>query len=317
MKRRYALQPLLATALLVVLSSVLLASPGLTRVDASDYARAERLLGWNASRLVLDHPVDPQWIDDGNAFWYRKRVAGGHEFLVVDPVTGEKAPAFDHAKLAALLTEAHSERSFTAWELPFSTLEFLDGGRSFRFWEPATPPAAEDAEAVQRRWTCRVATLDCEGPEDVAPVPQHEVESPDGRWVAFVRDENLWIRALDGGEETQLSQDGAEHYGYGVREEGCCYEISSRRAGMKPRPVLTWSPDSSKILTYRLDERGVDDIHLIETKEGRPVLHRYRYALPGDETIPTYKSLGLRRRRAHRRRDADARPAESELARRQ
>ncbi|MEM6705207.1 MAG: DPP IV N-terminal domain-containing protein [Acidobacteriota bacterium] len=285
MKRSVPLRSLPAFALL----TLLLASEGLARVTASDYARAERLLGWNASRLVLDHPVDPQWIEDGDAFWYRKRVAGGHEFMVVDPVSGNKAPAFDHAALAALLTDAHSGKSFTAFELPFSSIEFLDDGQSFRFWEPATPPSTEDGEAVQRLWTCRVADLECVGPEDIAPVPPHEIESPDGRWVAFVREENLWIRAQGGGEEIQLSEDGAEHYGYGVREEGCCYEISSRRAGIKAKPVLAWSPDSSKILTYRLDERDVEDIHLLETTEGRPVLHRYRYALPGDETIPTYK----------------------------
>lgn len=52
---------------------------------------------------------------------------------------------------------------------------------------------------------------------------------------------------------------------------------------------MFWSPDSKKIATYKLDERKVAEMHLLETHEGRPILHSYRYALPGDQEIPTYR----------------------------
>ena len=52
-----------------------------------------------------------------------------------------------------------------------------------------------------------------------------------------------------------------------------------------------WSPDSSKLVTHRLDQRRVGELHLVQSAfvdgNSRPRLHSYRYALPGDEDVPT------------------------------
>ena len=60
-------------------------------------------------------------------------------------------------------------------------------------------------------------------------------------------------------------------------------------------PVALWSPDGSKILTYRLDQRAVGSLHLIQssglTEGARPVLHSYRYPLPGDQAAATSELL--------------------------
>jgi hypothetical protein len=46
--------------------------------------------------------------------------------------------------------------------------------------------------------------------------PVYEVRSPDGRWAAFERDENLWVRSIATGEETKLTTDGEADFGYAV-----------------------------------------------------------------------------------------------------
>jgi hypothetical protein len=76
---------------------------GAPQVSASDYARAEALIGWNARELVVDDAVAPRWIP-GNRFWYRNRGVRGYEFLLVDATTGAKRPLFDNARLAAELS---------------------------------------------------------------------------------------------------------------------------------------------------------------------------------------------------------------------
>jgi dipeptidyl aminopeptidase/acylaminoacyl peptidase len=46
-----------------------------------------------------------------------------------------------------------------------------------------------------------------------------------------------------------------------------------------------WSPDSKWFLTHRIDERALPDLAVIEhapPQGGRPVLHSYKYAMPGD-----------------------------------
>ena len=289
--------------------------PLAAQVTASDYARAERMLGWNASKLITDWPVSPEWIEDGDRFWYRKQVPAGHEFIYVDAARNEQRPAFDHVRLAAALSAA-SGNSYEAYRLPFEEIELLDDAGTMRFWEKLQKPKnaeagdedddgeeserQEDAEGdsedeaddgedgPHRRWTCTLSDYSCSGPLDIAPDADDEVESPDGRWVAFARDENLWVRELSSGEERQLSSDGEEHWGYAAIGQGCCSEITSRRRKTKREPPIFWSPDSRKLATTRLDEREVQEMHLLETHEGRPILHSYRYALPGDEAVPTY-----------------------------
>lgn len=242
----------------------------------SRYGRAESFLPWNVQALVSGNQLDPHWLD-ADRFWFRGARGLGGEFLVVDPVKGTRAVAFDHVRLAAALSVA-ADTAYTAEKLPFTEFEFLRDGKAIQF------QAADSA-----RYTCDIVAYRCTGPEKLAARPKDEIVSPDGKWAAFSRDENLWVRAVATGQETQLSTDGEANWGYAVVPEGCCQEISNRRAHRKVWPVLRWSPDSKRIATHRYDERKVESLYLIETVAGgRPKLHSYHYALPGDSVIPTW-----------------------------
>ena len=74
-------------------------------VTAADYAHAEKFLGYNTNPLVLHSGVRPNWLL-GDRFWYRTTTADGSEFVMVDPASGAKSPAFDQVKLAAALSAA-------------------------------------------------------------------------------------------------------------------------------------------------------------------------------------------------------------------
>jgi dipeptidyl aminopeptidase/acylaminoacyl peptidase len=88
--------------------------------------------------------------------------------------------------------------------------------------------------------------------------------SPDGKWRAFVKNNNLFIQPVGGGDEIQLSKDGADDKRYGP-------------------PV--WSPDSRKIVamfTPQVDER---QIHIVESSPAdqlQPKLRTLTYVKPGD-----------------------------------
>jgi dipeptidyl-peptidase-4 len=58
-------------------------------VTAEDYARAEKMLGYNTSPLVDRSGVRPTFLPDGR-FWYQVLTATGREYVMVDPATGTK-----------------------------------------------------------------------------------------------------------------------------------------------------------------------------------------------------------------------------------
>lgn len=58
-------------------------------LTADDYARAEKMLGYNTSPLVDRSGVRPTFLPDGR-FWYQVLTATGREYVMVDPATGAK-----------------------------------------------------------------------------------------------------------------------------------------------------------------------------------------------------------------------------------
>jgi dipeptidyl aminopeptidase/acylaminoacyl peptidase len=105
---------------------------------------------------------------------------------------------------------------------------------------------------------------------------RNEVLSPDGNYVAFIRDWNLWIKEVATGKERALTTDGFKDFGY-----------ATDNAGWKQsdRPILSWSPDSKKIATFQQDQRHVSDMYLVKTQVGAPELKQWKYPIPGDEDI--------------------------------
>jgi len=268
--KRSSLPPLLPLYLAASAAIFLLAFPqrGEAQLTEADYARAEQFLSWNTTSLVYGATAGANWTE-GDRFWYRNRIRPGHEFVLVDPQRGTRSPAFDHARLAASLSQA-ADTALTPHRLPFRTMELLDEGATLlvRF--------------SGKEWRCVLATYECRGLEPRVQPVANGIRSPDGRKIAFIRDHDLWVQELETGEERQLTSDGLPGYGYATDSQGW------RRTD---RPVLLWSPDSRSIATFRLDERGVEKMHLLETAEPRPILHSWAYALPGDTIVPMLERI--------------------------
>ncbi|MHB8647643.1 MAG: S9 family peptidase [Thermomicrobiales bacterium] len=247
-----------------------------TTVTWADYARAERFLPANATKLIFNAAVAPHWIAESDRFWYRRTGRDGAAFVLVDPATGRSEPAFDHVRLAAALSEAAgSHHVHTA--LPFETFSFENDEQAIRF------------DAADKPWMCDLTTYDCV-PGEKEEKDKTEVRSPDGRWAAFVRDDNLFVREIATGEERQITTDGKPYHAYAALPGSSLSAVTDRVIGKPATPALQWSPNSTKFVTYRLDERKVRDMHLLQSVptdgSARPVLHAYRYPLVGDEQVP-------------------------------
>ena len=230
-------------------------------VTVADYERAEKFLNYNTNPLVSNGAVRANWLPD-DRFWYRNQTAAGYEFVLVDPATATKLPAFDHTAVAAALTPAMG-KTVTAAQLPFQTVTFAADMQSFSF------------DNEKQRWTCDVRGQACTS-ADRPETARNSVLSPDRTLAAFIRDYNLWVRDVATGTEKQLTTDGVKDYGYATDNAGWRFS---------ERPVVAWSPDSRKIATFRQDQRKTGDMYLVNTTVGHPTLLAWKYPLPGDDAI--------------------------------
>ena len=238
------------------------------------YVRAERLLADNAVQLCSDLVIKPRWIHSSDRFWYRWKSLSGFEFALIDPASGERKAAFDHERLAAALSLA-SGIPCQAGQLPFSEFEFSEDGQNIVF------------DCASGRWSCDLSAYVCRRIADAPPAPDNVIRSPDGKWEAFTRDHNVWLRAVSSGQERAITTDGAEKNDYG---EPLLSPLTSAGIAAAPAPALRWSPDSKRLLFCRVDQRAAPQFHLVQSlnPDGsvRPRLHSYAYPLPGDETLP-------------------------------
>ena len=241
------------------------------QVTKADYERAANLR-IKLQPLAVNIVDRSGWIGKTTRFWYRKSVKGGFEFDVADAATQAKKIAFEHEKLAAALASASGEK-VEAKRLPFNTITFIDNERSIEF------------EFGELKYNCDLVSYACKkiGPAarrgqgrdpmtmwERGPAPQAASKeakaSPDGKWEAFIKNYNVYVRSKDKKDEFALSFDGSE---------GDYFTYAS----------IVWSPDSKKLAAYRLRRGYHRLIQYVESSPADQLQPKYaamEYAKPGD-----------------------------------
>ncbi len=101
--------------------------------------------------------------------------------------------------------------------------------------------------------------------------------SPDGRMVAFVRNNNLYVMNLGSKQEIQVTEDGKiNEVIYGTTDWVYEEEFSITQG-------FYWSPDSKKIAFYRFDESKVKEYSMQMWGELYPENYTYKYPKAGED----------------------------------
>jgi dipeptidyl-peptidase 4 len=243
----------------------------LAQGSLEDYQRAERFLPGNVRHLVYVATVTPHWIEKTNRFWYRRVGLTDTRFVLVDAEKNTAEPAFDHARLATALSHAAKEE-YSPSTLPFSEIEFVEGGKAIRF----------SVDSAQ--WTCRLATYECQK-EQAHPETSNEVLSPNKRWAAYVKEHNLCLRDTSTGTLLQLTHDGVAGWDYATPLPSLRVMVDQGTEDVKQPAAVFWSPDSSKLITYRIDSRNsgrFTSLQFVPPDQLRPRAFTYVYPLPGE-----------------------------------
>jgi dipeptidyl-peptidase-4 len=100
--------------------------------------------------------------------------------------------------------------------------------------------------------------------------------SPDGRSVAYVRENNLYVEDLGSGKVQALTTDGTAN----KIINGTTDWVNEEELFL--RDAFRWSPDSRSIAYWQFDESGVQDYTLInDTEERYPTISVYKYPQAG------------------------------------
>ncbi len=101
--------------------------------------------------------------------------------------------------------------------------------------------------------------------------------SPDGERVAFVRDNNLFVKELSTGQERQLTTDGR----FGEIINGKPDWVYEEEFGFAR--AFEWAPDSRQIAWMRFDERGVREYPMNRFDGGLyPTVYSFKYPKAGE-----------------------------------
>ena len=180
---------------------------------------------------------------------------------------------FDDIEFADDAKTVRFDAAGKRWKCDLETYECTESGPSPQE-EPRNRTAGQSAgssEATARRSADAVVAVP--GGErrhvrgnrprrrvDARPSPPNAscrtaTRSPDGKWTAVVKDNNVVLRDGDG-KETQLSKDGKD--------------------GQRLRRCSTWSPDSKTLVAFRIEPGERKEVHLVESSPpggGRAMLH--------------------------------------------
>jgi dipeptidyl aminopeptidase/acylaminoacyl peptidase len=235
-------------------------------------------------------PVQPNWIGRTAQFWYRNDLPGDTvEFVLVDAAKGTRTPAFDHARAAAALATAGEggqpvkisavtslEYRAAQSEVVLRTKEagWILNLRDYTVTKtppparkPVDPPAPDDADDESTR--------------------ARRASSPDGKWEAFTRDDNLWIRERATKREVQLSFEGSP--GHTFRRDASRARLIGMRYDLADYPPseadVRWAPDSRHLVavqTRTVPERRVTLVESSPADQLQPKVSSYPYLKPGD-----------------------------------
>src|SRR5215469_14545406 len=236
-----------------------------------DYQRAQQFLPGNLRHIVYLADVNPHWIEKTNRFWYRKSSPSGSAFILVDAEHNTSAPAFDHSRLAEALSHV-AKQEYSPSDLPFQEFDFVNDGKGIRF-------SIDSAE-----WSCSIVNYDCKKSPSESKRPNEEL-SPNKRWAAFVREHNLFLRDTSTGTELQLTQDGVACWDYATPLPSLRLMVDQGSEDVKEPAAVFWAPDSSKLVTYRIDSRNsgrFTSLQFVPPNQLRPKAFTYVYPLPGE-----------------------------------
>lgn len=235
-------------------------------LSGASFAQDERLsIEWIFSEEGKQADSVPQhtWLDSGQVVLYDKRPPKSVRTLEsFDPANGRRKALVDAEEVIAEFNELLQ---------PDDPIDELGWPKTF---DPAGRWAvyekADDILILDLRSSKLIPVAMTDAKEKSARF------SPDGKWLAFIRDNDLYVWNIEDHTEKRLTTGGSETLLNGTLSWVYWEELFGR-----VDQGYFWSPDSTSIAYLQSDDSGVGEMHYVDFEPYLPRLIEQRHPKPG------------------------------------
>jgi len=212
--------------------------------------------------------VVPHWIKGEDAFWYSNVLAGGKtEYIYVNAKTGAKKPLFDTDKMKAAIQEATGKSDprenatipIIGYRSSSKSIIFAFDGKNYSY-----DAAKNKLTTIDSLPQVELASIAFKEPPSRWESFETDSLSPNKQFVAFIRDNNVYIKRVGEDSAMQYTFDGSNNYLYGS---------------------LAWSPDSRYVVGYHIKPVTDSSVYYVLSSvpgTTRGQLRSQAYKQPGD-----------------------------------
>jgi dipeptidyl-peptidase-4 len=207
------------------------------------------------------------WLNDGEHYLESMKWGDATAMMRVNARTGEAAPFFDAARMEAALAK-----------LPAVS---RDDARKLAHQDSYKLNRAQTAVLLNHNLDLVYYELNSDTAARLTTDPGEELEedfSPDGRFVSFVRKNDLYVIDVRTRSERRLTKTGNEKTLNGVLD----WVYEEELYGRGNRRGYWWSPDSARLAFLNTDERPVRTFPVVDHIPRQQVLEDTPYPLAGD-----------------------------------
>ncbi|MFZ4860616.1 DPP IV N-terminal domain-containing protein [Sphingobacterium sp. Mn56C] len=284
-----------------------------SKTPKPNYQLAAKYSPTKLRTLIFSTEVKPNWINNGDKFWYDYSTSAGKSWYLVEPAAKRKQPLFDNAEMAAKVT-AIVKNPFDAQHLPLQNLRFMENENLIRFEVQSTKDTVKSKEEI-KKLTNKSDTLkkklfyfeynlnskkltELSDKSKEKSKPNWANFNPDTTKVFYAKNYNLYwmdysnyLKALENEKDStivehQFTTGGVQYYAWGGDQYSTTTGDAKTDADelQKRKPVwLNWSPNGKHFALTRKDSRNISALWVINNVGSkRPTLETYKYQMPGE-----------------------------------
>ena len=245
----------------VALSTLLITSLSAQQTNAAELT-VQRIFRKNEFQSVTAPP--PTWLSGGIAYAELKQnPQGGVDLVRVDAATGTTTPIATGRQLMG----------DDGQPIRIEDMQFTDDENRVVLYHNSVRVWRRNTRGVYHIFDAQTGKLI--PASRTAGLQMFAKLSPDGKRVAFVRDNNLFVNDLETGQETQLTRDGNDTIINGTTDW-----VYEEELGLSD--AFKWSPDGKHIAFWRFDQSAVPQFPLVDELQLYPKVVTLRYPKAGE-----------------------------------